>query len=143
MPKIWHKVRNKTFKHEKNTYKYRNKDDIADSFAVQTWFIFSLGMVDNKVSGQSVSAMWRHKMREMRGEVGKKPLKKRWIIPHFYDVTCWFFEGLSSSSGWDKRDMKFIFLGTCAMNAAESFLKPDESYEHNQLKLSHTIIGCA
>ena len=27
------------------------------------------------------------KMREMRGEVGKKPLKERWIIPHFYDVT--------------------------------------------------------
>ena len=28
------------------------------------------------------------KMREMRGEVGKKTPKKRWIIPHFYDVTA-------------------------------------------------------
>ena len=30
------------------------------------------------------------KMRETRGEVGKKPNKKRWIITHFYDVTCLF-----------------------------------------------------
>ena len=28
----------------------------------------------------------------MRGEVGKKHLKKRWIIPHFYDVTWLIFE---------------------------------------------------
>ena len=27
------------------------------------------------------------KIREMRGKVGKKTYKKRWIIPHFYDVT--------------------------------------------------------
>ena len=27
------------------------------------------------------------KMREMRGEVGKKTPKKKWIFPHFYDVT--------------------------------------------------------
>ena len=27
------------------------------------------------------------KMREMRGEVGKKASKNRWIIPYFYDVT--------------------------------------------------------
>ena len=26
-------------------------------------------------------------MRDIRGEVGKKPPKKRWIIPHFYDAT--------------------------------------------------------
>ena len=30
--------------------------------------------------------------------MGNKTPKKRWIIPRFYDVTCWFFEGLSSSS---------------------------------------------
>ena len=27
------------------------------------------------------------KMREMKGEVGKKTSKKRWKIPYFYDVT--------------------------------------------------------
>ena len=27
------------------------------------------------------------KMREMKGEVRKTTNKKRWIIPHFYDVT--------------------------------------------------------
>ena len=31
------------------------------------------------------------KMREMRGEVGKKPLKKRWIIPNFMTSHGWFF----------------------------------------------------
>ena len=31
-------------------------------------------------------------------ECERKPIKKRWIIPRSYDVTCWFFEGLSSSS---------------------------------------------
>ena len=34
-------------------------------------------------------------------------------------------------------------LGKSAKNAAESFLKANICYEHNQLKLSHTIIGCA
>ena len=35
------------------------------------------------------------KMREMRGEVGKKTAKKkRWIITHFYDVKCQIFETL-------------------------------------------------
>ena len=34
-------------------------------------------------------------MREMRGEVGKKPLKKRWIIPHFYDIAWLIFEYFS------------------------------------------------
>ena len=35
------------------------------------------------------------KIREMRGEVGKKTLKKkRWIITHFYDVTWLIFETL-------------------------------------------------
>jgi hypothetical protein len=34
-------------------------------------------------------------MREMRGEVGKKTLKKRWIISHFYDVT-----GIKSRTDW-------------------------------------------
>ena len=33
-------------------------------------------------------------MREMRGEVGKKTPKKRWIITHFYDVTWLIFETL-------------------------------------------------
>ena len=32
------------------------------------------------------------KMREMRGEVGKKTSKKRWIITYFYDVTWLIFE---------------------------------------------------
>ena len=32
------------------------------------------------------------KMREMRGEVGKKTPKKRWIISHFYDVTWLIYE---------------------------------------------------
>ena len=31
-----------------------------------------------------------------RWGVGKKTLKKRWKIPHFYDVTSWFFDQLSS-----------------------------------------------
>ena len=31
------------------------------------------------------------KMKEMRGEVEKKPPKKIWIITHFYDVICLFF----------------------------------------------------
>ena len=36
------------------------------------------------------------KMGEMRGEVGKKtPKKKRWIITHFYDVTCLILEWLA------------------------------------------------
>ena len=30
----------------------------------------------------------------MRGEVGKKTSKKRWVIPHFYDVTWLIFETL-------------------------------------------------
>ena len=30
------------------------------------------------------------KTRKMRGEVGKKPPKKRLIITHFYDITCLF-----------------------------------------------------
>ena len=30
----------------------------------------------------------------MRGEVGKKTSKKRWVIPHFYDVTWLIFEKL-------------------------------------------------
>ena len=34
------------------------------------------------------------KMREMRGEVGKKTPKKRWIIPHFCDVTWLILETL-------------------------------------------------
>ena len=33
-------------------------------------------------------------MREMIGEVGKKIPKKRWIIPHFYDVSWLIFETL-------------------------------------------------
>ena len=34
------------------------------------------------------------KIREMRGEVGKKTPKKIWIIPHFYDVTWMIFKKL-------------------------------------------------
>ncbi len=33
-------------------------------------------------------------MREMRGEVGKKPLKMRWIIPYFFDVIRLIFKTL-------------------------------------------------
>ena len=33
-------------------------------------------------------------MRELRGEVGKKIPKKRWVIPHFYDITWLTFETL-------------------------------------------------
>ena len=32
------------------------------------------------------------KIWEMRGEVGKKTPKQRWLITHFYDVTCLIFE---------------------------------------------------
>ena len=42
--------------------------------------------------------LWRHK-NEGWGEEERerKPLKKRWIISHFYDVTCWFFSNFISS----------------------------------------------
>ena len=32
---------------------------------------------------------WRYKMRDEERRNGI-PLKKRWIISHFYDNTCWF-----------------------------------------------------
>ena len=47
---------------------------------------------------------WRHKNEGWAEEEWeRKPLKKRWIIPRprFYDVTCLFFEGFSSSSIWN------------------------------------------
>ena len=48
----------------------------------------------NFINGKSRSK-WR---QEMRGEVGKKPPKKEWIITNFYDVTCCFFKRLSPFS---------------------------------------------
>ena len=38
------------------------------------------------------------KMKVMRGEVRKKPINKRWIIPHFYDVTWLIFEKLAKAT---------------------------------------------
>ena len=36
---------------------------------------------------------WRHKNKGWgEEEWERKPLKKGWIIPHFYDVTCWLFK---------------------------------------------------
>ena len=37
------------------------------------------------------SAILRHKNE---GKWERKPLKKRWIVPHFYDVTWLIFESL-------------------------------------------------
>ena len=44
------------------------------------------------------------KMREIRGEVWRKPLKKRWLIPHFYDVTWIIF--------WHY----LVFVGPCVLS---------------------------
>ena len=38
------------------------------------------------------------KLKEMRGEVGKKTPKKIWIISHFYDVTWMIFETILALS---------------------------------------------
>ena len=50
------------------------------------------------------------KMREMRGEVEKKTPKKRWIVPHFYDVKWLIFETLCSvTSYWPTIDqLKYV-----------------------------------
>ena len=39
------------------------------------------------------------KMRERKGDVGKNTFKKRWIIPHFYDVTRMSFETILQQFG--------------------------------------------
>ena len=38
------------------------------------------------------------KMREIRGEFQRKPIKKKWMITHFYDVTWLICESLSPST---------------------------------------------
>ena len=38
-------------------------------------------------------------MREIRGEVGKKTPKKRWIIPHYYDVKWMIFDTILTKFG--------------------------------------------
>ena len=48
-------------------------------------------------------------MREMRGEVGKKTLKKRWIISHFYDVTV-----IKSRTDWTL-SFYYILIGWLAV----------------------------
>ena len=49
------------------------------------------------------------KMRKMRGKVGKKTSKKRWIIPRFYDVTWLIFETLCPATQ-KKKQSNFISL---------------------------------
>ena len=47
-------------------------------------------MSEEKVTQKS--ATLRHKNEGDETRSGKRPLKKRWIISHFYDVTWMIFE---------------------------------------------------
>ena len=53
-------------------------------------------------------------MRKMIGEVGRKLLKKRWIIPHFHDVTWMIFDTILTKFGLCQLEIGRIIL-TMAM----------------------------
>ena len=50
-------------------------------------------------------------MRKMRGEVVKKTPKKRWSIPHFYDV-----KGIKSGTDWASSDLLRIVIDLVKWN---------------------------
>ena len=70
-------------------------------------------------------------MRETRGEVGKKTPKKRWIIPHFYDVTWLIFEWLSPSNLFILKQTSYFAPSLYGINRKDMYKASLKSKTHS------------
>ena len=75
------------------------------------------------------------KIREMSGEVEKKTLQKRWIIPQFYDGTWLIFETLCPHKIFEENIKKMRAISKESKNKSSLKMSPDS--KNLQLNKKH------